>query len=499
MYIYRYRYVLTRQRLCSSFVALRRTDISRPETGYRHCNNYLVANRPLHYSNPSAIMAFPTPVTNLDVILSTLSPYLDKTEIYIFHTDRKARYGDHASLSPIATIQEDEGLTLIVPLSEVTSQAKANGGDIDIDLENSTKMRRITLGVHSSLEAVGLTAAVSTELADHGISANMVAAYHHDHVFVPIQDAERAADLLIALASRAKTTMDEEEKKLARDVDASEEDAAAAWDSLAPLHVERVVDHSKPTFTVPFEIDSKQFVIQQDCEGRRRPAFDKDNNTEKDEDLTEFDSKTGAVLWDGAVVVAGVLERASTMAKSDEFRNQLNPRNKVCVELGCGCSALPGLAATALGASRVVLTDMDVIIQSNALQQNLKRNLDEDLVKDISCVSYEWGTEPLPSDMSGAQLILAADCVYDIALVEPLLHSIEMLMNESARRSSDCVALVAFDTSIGRHKAYDLFEAHAKKRFHVVELLGHQDGIMRGDLSTDAVRAYVLAKPTYQE
>ena len=56
--------------------------------------------------------------------------------------------------------------------------------------------RRITLGVQSSLEAVGLTAAVAGALTAVGISANVVAAFHHDHVFVP---AERAADAMARL------------------------------------------------------------------------------------------------------------------------------------------------------------------------------------------------------------------------------------------------------------------------------------------------------------
>ena len=54
--------------------------------------------------------------------------------------------------------------------------------------------RRITLGVRSSLEAVGLTAAVAAALTDAGISANVVAAFHHDHVFVPADRAEAALD-----------------------------------------------------------------------------------------------------------------------------------------------------------------------------------------------------------------------------------------------------------------------------------------------------------------
>ena len=60
--------------------------------------------------------------------------------------------------------------------------------------------RKITLGVHSSLQAVGLTAAVSTALAGQGISANMIAACHHDHVFVPAQRAEEALAIIRGLS-----------------------------------------------------------------------------------------------------------------------------------------------------------------------------------------------------------------------------------------------------------------------------------------------------------
>ena len=56
--------------------------------------------------------------------------------------------------------------------------------------------RCITLDVHSSLEAVGLTAACAQALAAGGISANVVAGYSHDHILVP---APRAQDALAAL------------------------------------------------------------------------------------------------------------------------------------------------------------------------------------------------------------------------------------------------------------------------------------------------------------
>jgi hypothetical protein len=60
---------------------------------------------------------------------------------------------------------------------------------------------RITLGIESSLEAVGLTARVGTALAERGIGANMIAACHHDHVFVPWERREEAMAALEALSA----------------------------------------------------------------------------------------------------------------------------------------------------------------------------------------------------------------------------------------------------------------------------------------------------------
>ena len=56
----------------------------------------------------------------------------------------------------------------------------------------------LTLDVHSSLDAVGLTAAVSRTLADHDIPCNVLAGYHHDHLLVPIDRADEATRLLTA-------------------------------------------------------------------------------------------------------------------------------------------------------------------------------------------------------------------------------------------------------------------------------------------------------------
>ena len=94
-----------------------------------------------------------------------------------------------------ATYREAEGMSLILPVAT----AQAHGILID------SEMRCITLNVYSSLEGVGLTAAVAQALADHGIACNMVAAYHHDHAFVPASEAGRALGILQALQTSAST------------------------------------------------------------------------------------------------------------------------------------------------------------------------------------------------------------------------------------------------------------------------------------------------------
>ena len=101
---------------------------------------------------------------------------------------------DYASLEPVGTFREKEGLTLILP----TSVAELH------KLVSSGSYRQITLNVHSSLEAVGLTAVVSTALARNGISANVVAGFYHDHIYVPSARADRALVVLRELTSTHK-------------------------------------------------------------------------------------------------------------------------------------------------------------------------------------------------------------------------------------------------------------------------------------------------------
>ena len=93
----------------------------------------------------------------------------------------------------ISTFVEDEGMSMLIPVDT----AKKSGFSVD------QPMRCITLNVYSSLAGVGLTSAVSTALGDQSIPCNIVAAFHHDHVFVPSEMCDRAMEILTSLQKQA--------------------------------------------------------------------------------------------------------------------------------------------------------------------------------------------------------------------------------------------------------------------------------------------------------
>ena len=122
-------------------------------------------------------------------MIRSLSPRLRDGE-YVFCTVGNAHYGDYAEVDPIASFSEMEGLTLVL----LKDAAESAG------LQYQGIFRCISLGVHSNLQAVGLTAAVSAALAENGISANMMAGYFHDHIFVESNNATDALGILLNLA-----------------------------------------------------------------------------------------------------------------------------------------------------------------------------------------------------------------------------------------------------------------------------------------------------------
>lgn len=126
--------------------------------------------------------------TNLDKLLKTMQPLLNSGS-FVFCSVADTTAINEADI--IFSFKEKEGITVVVPQQTA---------DV-LQLHYSFVASWITLTVHSSLEAVGLTAAFSKALAAAGISCNVVAAYYHDHIFVNKNDADKAMEVLSSFAA----------------------------------------------------------------------------------------------------------------------------------------------------------------------------------------------------------------------------------------------------------------------------------------------------------
>lgn len=141
------------------------------------------ADRPLRPGEDSQVAE-----KDLGALLRGLSPVLDE-RLFVFATVENIGPEVLAD-EPICLFREAEGWTVIIE----EEKAERYGAD------DSVRFAMITLAVFSDLEAVGLTAAAATALAAYGIPANVVAAYHHDHIFAPAEFAEDAIDALYELS-----------------------------------------------------------------------------------------------------------------------------------------------------------------------------------------------------------------------------------------------------------------------------------------------------------
>jgi hypothetical protein len=131
--------------------------------------------------------------TDLKTLLASMTPeLLAGTYVFVTLAPSVLRPED---LEPVMVFREREGVTLIV----TEAAARAAG------LPPSFRCRMITLNIHSSLEAIGFLAAITTRLAAAGMGVNPVSAFYHDHLFVPADRAEEALELLVGLAAENRT------------------------------------------------------------------------------------------------------------------------------------------------------------------------------------------------------------------------------------------------------------------------------------------------------
>jgi hypothetical protein len=128
--------------------------------------------------------------TDLEKLIANMEPILNEGD-YVFATVSNV---DQIPRSiTVCEIKEKEGITVVLLKKDADS----------LGLKYEFIASWITLNIHSSLEAVGLTAAFSTELGNNGISCNVIAGYYHDHIFVDKKDQEKAMNVLQSMSKKS--------------------------------------------------------------------------------------------------------------------------------------------------------------------------------------------------------------------------------------------------------------------------------------------------------
>lgn len=122
--------------------------------------------------------------TDLAVLLKSINPILQDGE-YVF-CNISHQGSDWERLNPICVFCENEGITFVLR-REYADQAT---------IPYLSIFRMIKLSVHSSLDAIGFLAEITSKLAQHNISVNPISVYYHDHLFVPASRAFEVIELL---------------------------------------------------------------------------------------------------------------------------------------------------------------------------------------------------------------------------------------------------------------------------------------------------------------
>ena len=257
------------------------------------------------------------------------------------------------------------------------------------------------------------------------------------------------------------------------------------WGALTPLFEEHLTDQGCDSLEL--DIGGRICTVKQDRGQRSRGGAaqegDVDDPTARP-GLTEHVSTTGAVVWDGSVVLARYLA-AHGLAEGARV-----------VEVGAGCSGLPTLAALTSGAGAALCVASDRAPLLPSLRANLERSL-RGPVERARLVVLEllWGAE-LPAQLaeraggrSTFDVVAAADCVYDAELVDPLVRTLHALC------AADGVVLCAWDASVGRRQSYALLRARLPELFGSVEEVPFERRLPAGSADVEAVKLLAARLP----
>lgn len=128
--------------------------------------------------------------TNLETLLSSMSAELVSGQ-FVFATIADGSVP--SGVRPKMIFHEAEGVTLVL----LKEEAEASG------LAYEFPCRMITLNIHSSLDAVGFLARITTELAKQDMGVNPVSGFYHDHLFVPVGKEQDALNVLYSIANQS--------------------------------------------------------------------------------------------------------------------------------------------------------------------------------------------------------------------------------------------------------------------------------------------------------
>lgn len=215
---------------------------------------------------------------------------------------------------------------------------------------------------------------------------------------------------------------------------------------LCPLFEDRLVSHAASEVFFDFGCGARLSV-------RQAPADRRVDDADAPACCpTERSTRTGAVVWDGAVVLAALVAHSGTSSHDPAPR---------LLELGAGGHGLVGLAGLLSGACRsATLTDREPLMEQ--LRRNAAAALGDNAALAGRCDVRPllWGDTTSLGELGDFDIVVAADCVYDVESADVLAETIAAVLVRGQNRGEgrrDAEALVSFDRALDRHTAYASF------------------------------------------
>lgn len=198
--------------------------------------------------------------------------------------------------------------------------------------------------------------------------------------------------------------------------------ASVIWRALAALLWNLTVVMAEQPAEAPLLLGWREFPV--DCS---RGELVVGGQTVLAAEVPNSGQGTGLVVWDGSIVLAKFVEHLERDSRQHGSKNAI--RSGKVLELGCG-TGIVGLAAAALGADKVYLTDLAYALENT--RENVEKN--EALKDRVEVFPLDWTAEIQDERAVGGQLthILAADVIWIPELVVPFVNTLERLAKANA-------------------------------------------------------------------